>query len=108
MPIQDKPKGLKAQRDAAQEVAVSALAFIAADGERLVRFLSETGLAPATLRAAAARRDFGAGVLAFLLADEQMLLAFAAEKGLDPRHVAGAHDILSPPTDPDAPVRRPM
>lgn len=108
MPIQDKPRGLKAQRDAAQEVAVSALAFIAADGERLVRFLAETGLSPATLRDAAGRRDFGAGVLAFILSDEQMLLAFAAEKGLDPRHVAGAHEILSPPVDPDATVRRPM
>lgn len=108
MPIQDKPRGLKAQRDAAQEVAVSALAFIAADGERLVRFLSETGLTPATLREAAGRRDFGAGVLAFVLSDESLLLAFAAEKGLDPRHVAGAHDILAPPVDPDATVRRPM
>ncbi|MFG1344578.1 DUF3572 domain-containing protein [Xanthobacter autotrophicus DSM 431] len=108
MPIQDKPRGLKAQRDAAQEVAVSALAFIAADGERLVRFLAETGLSPATLRDAAGRRDFGAGVLAFILSDEQMLVAFAAEKGLDPRHVAGAHEILSPPVDPDATVRRPM
>lgn len=108
MPIQDRPKGLKAQRDAAQEVAVSALAFIAADGERLVRFLAETGLTPATLREAAGRRGFGAGVLAFLLADEQMLLAFAGENGLDPRHVAGAHEILSPPADPDAIVRRPM
>ncbi|QRG05226.1 DUF3572 domain-containing protein [Xanthobacter dioxanivorans] len=108
MPIQDKPRGLKAQRDAAQDVAVSALAFIAADGERLVRFLSETGLSPATLRDAAARRDFGAGVLAFILSDEPMLLAFAAEQGLDPRHVAGAHDILAPHADPDATVRRPM
>ncbi|MFS8038412.1 DUF3572 domain-containing protein [Xanthobacter sp. AM11] len=108
MPIQDRPKGLKAQREAAQDVAVSALAFIAADGERLVRFLSETGLTPATLRDAAARRDFGAGVLAFLIADEAMLIAFAADKGLDPRHVVGAHDILAPPADPDAAVRRPM
>ncbi|MEP9353053.1 DUF3572 domain-containing protein [Xanthobacter sp. KR7-65] len=108
MPIQDKPRGLKAQREAAQEVAVAALAFIAADGERLVRFLAETGLSPATLREAAGRRDFGAGVLAFLISDEPMLLAFAAEKGLEPKHVVGAHDILAPPADPDAALRRPM
>lgn len=108
MPIQDKPRGLKAQRDAAQEVAVSALSFLAADGERLVRFLAETGLTPANLREAASRRDFGAGVLAFVIADEPLLLAFAAEKGLDPRHVVAAHEILSPPVDPDAIVRRPM
>ncbi|ABS69082.1 DUF3572 domain-containing protein [Xanthobacter versatilis] len=108
MPIQDKPRGLKAQRDAAQEVATSALAFIAADGERLVRFLAETGLSPATLREAAGRRSFGAGVLAFLISDEAMLVAFAAEKGLDPRHVVGALEILAPQADPDATVRRPM
>ncbi len=108
MPIKDKTTGLKAQRAAAQEVAVAALAFIAADGERLVRFLAETGLSPATLRDAAGKRDFGAGVLGFLLADEAMLLAFAADQGLDPKHVAGALAILMPPFDPDATVRRPM
>lgn len=110
MALKDKPnpqpKGLIAQRAAAEEVAASALAFIAADGERLVRFLGETGLTPANLRQAAARRDFGAGVLAFLIADEPLLLAFAAEQQLDPRHVVGAHDILAPPVDPDATVRR--
>ncbi|MGR7997296.1 DUF3572 domain-containing protein [Xanthobacter sp. ZOL 2024] len=106
MPIQEKPKGLDAQRAAAQEVAVSALSFIAADGERLVRFLGETGLSPASLREAAGKSGFGAGVLAFLLSDEAMLLAFAADQKLDPKHVVAAHDILAPPFDPDAPVRR--
>lgn len=108
MPIQEKPKGLNAQRAAAQEVAVAALTFIAGDGERLVRFLAETGLSPATLRDAAGKTGFGAGVLAFLLSDEKMLLEFAAAQGLDPKHVVGAHDILTPPVDPDAPVRRPV
>lgn len=108
MPIKNEPRGLKAQREAAQEVAVAALAFIAADGERLVRFLAETGLTPATLRDAAGRRDFGAGVLSFLIADEAMLVAFAQDRGLDPMHVVGAHHILAPPADPDAVVRRPM
>ncbi|MFG1357992.1 DUF3572 domain-containing protein [Xanthobacter pseudotagetidis] len=101
-----QPKGLIAQRAAAEQVAVAALAFIAADGERLVRFLGETGLTPASLRQAAGRRDFGAGVLAFLIADEGLLLAFAEEQKLDPRHVVGAHDILAPPFDPDSTVRR--
>lgn len=108
MPPKEKAIGLKAQRVAAEEVAVAALAFIAADGERLVRFLAETGLSPATLREAAGRRDFGAGVLGFVLADEPLLLAFAADQGLDPKHVAGALAILTPPFDPDAPARRPL
>lgn len=109
MALKDKTnqsQGLMAQRAAAQEVAVSALSFLAADGERLVRFLSETGLSPATLREAAGRPGFGAGVLAFVIADESLLLAFAAEANLDPRHVVGAHDILAPAADPDATVRR--
>ena len=110
MALKDKqnaqPKGLMAQRAAAEEVAAAGLGFIAGDGERLVRFLGETGLTPANLRQAAGRRDFGAGVLAFLIADESLLLAFAAQQQLDPRHVVGAHDILAPPADPDATVRR--
>lgn len=108
MPIKDKHQGLAARQAAAQQMAVSALSFIAADEERLVRFLGETGLSPANLREAAAKRHFGAGVLAFVLSDEPTLIAFAAEMGLDPAHVVKAYDILSPPVDPDAPVRRPM
>ncbi len=104
----DKPQGLMAQRAAAQEVAVSALSFLASDPERLVRFLAETGLSPANLREAAAKPGFGAGVLAFVIADESLLLAFAAQSQLDPRHVVGAHDILSPPADPDSTARRPF
>ncbi len=104
----DKPSGPKALRDAAQDVAVAALSFIAADGERLVTFLGETGLTPASLRAAAGKPDFNAGVLSFLIAHEDMLVAFSAQHGFDPKHVVSALAILEPPADPDAPVRRPM
>ena len=97
---------LQARQAAAQEVAIAALGFIAADGETLVRFLAETGLSPATLREAAGKADFGAGVLGFILADEPLLLDFAAAQGLDPKHVAGALAILSPPIDPDTEVHR--
>ena len=111
MALNDKtlgqPKGLMAQREAAQEVAVNALSFLASDPERLVRFLAETGLSPATLREAATKRGFGAGVLSFLMAAESLLLAFAAHAQLDPRHVAAAHEILSPASDPDAEARPP-
>ena len=43
-----------ANADFAQSAAVRALAFIAADSERLSRFLSLTGLGPNNLRTAAA------------------------------------------------------
>ncbi|MFG1417519.1 DUF3572 domain-containing protein [Xanthobacter sp. V0B-10] len=108
MPIREKPKGLQAQRAAAQEVAVAALSFIAADGERLVRFLAETGLSPANLREAAGRKDFGAGVLAYVMSDEPLLVAFAAAQQLDPKHVVSAYAILSPLEDPDQGAPQPL
>ena len=42
------------QREEAETIAVSALAFIAADGELLPRFLSLTGIEAHQIRAAAA------------------------------------------------------
>ncbi|MGU3494875.1 DUF3572 domain-containing protein [Xanthobacteraceae bacterium A53D] len=102
MPIKERP----AQRSRADEIAVTALTFLAGDGERIAGFLEATGLDPSALRQAVQRPDFGAGVLAYLLADEPMLLVFCAHANLKPEDVARAHDQLSPPADPDSVVRR--
>ena len=45
-------------KDAAEALAIQALTFIAADGERLGRFLAATGIGPAEIRAPAASRAF--------------------------------------------------
>jgi hypothetical protein len=79
---------LSTSPDSARSIAVAALNFLAADGERLERFLSITGLGPHNLRAAAADPDFYGSVLDYLLADEPLLLAFAADAGLEPGEVA--------------------
>ena len=102
MPIKERP----AERARADDIAISALSFLAGDGERIAGFLEATGLDPTGLRAAAQRADFGAGVLAYLLSDEPLLLVFCAHAQLQPAAVQRAHDLLSPPADPDSVVRR--
>lgn len=80
----------------AGEIAVRALAFLAADADRIGRFLAVTGLDPADLRGIAARADFQAGLLDHLLADESLLLAFCAECDIDPAEMQPARRALAP------------
>ena len=84
--------------ESARSLAVSALSFIAADSDRLSRFLELTGLGPDNLRTAAADPAFLSSVLDYLVADEELLIAFAADAGLKPEAVARAHHILSGPS----------
>jgi Protein of unknown function (DUF3572) len=78
----------------AEQMALSALTFLAEDGERLVRFLSLTGTTPAALRAGAGQPHMLAAVLGHLLEDEPLLLVFTSMKGFDPASVAPAHALL--------------
>jgi hypothetical protein len=88
-------KMARISRQDAESLAVSALAFVAADPERLGRFLALTGLGPDSIRAAARAPHFLAGILEFLEADERLLLGFAQEAGVDPPEVARARAALS-------------
>jgi hypothetical protein len=89
-----KPKSDRS-REAAEALAVEALGFLAADEERIERFLSLAGLNPSTLRAAAAEPGFLAAVLDHLASDESLLMAFAANAGRAPASVASARAALS-------------
>ena len=80
-----------------RSLAASALAFLAADPERLNRFLSLTGLGPHNLRDAAEDPAFHGSVLEYMLADEELLLRFAADSDLKPEAVALAHQALCGP-----------
>jgi Protein of unknown function (DUF3572) len=84
--------------DSARSLAVGALAFIAADAERLSRFLDITGLGPHNLRTAAADPAFLSSVLDYLVADESLLVRFAADAGLKPEAIARAHGALGKPS----------
>jgi hypothetical protein len=84
-----------ASRKAAEKLAIQALGFIAADRERLGRFLAATGIGPGDIRAAAREPLFLAGVLDHVTSDEKLLLAFAADAGTAPQAVARAQSALS-------------
>ena len=79
-----------ASREAAETLAIQALAFIAAEPERLEGFLGATGLTVDRLRESATAPDFLGGVLEHMLADESLLLAFADSAAIDPAAVARA------------------
>lgn len=80
-------------------VAVQALAFLAADPERLADFLALTGLSVGGLRAAAEEAGFLRGVLAYLATDEALLVTFAADHDLDPERLGQAIAAQTPSTD---------
>lgn len=71
-------------------MALRALAYIAADQERLQGFLLLTGLTVDDLRRRAGEADFLSGVLDHLLSDEPLLLEFVAEAAASPASVMTA------------------
>lgn len=76
-------------------MAIQALSFIAADPERLGRFLAATGIGPGDIRAAAREPLFLAGVLDHIAANEKLLLDFAADVKSDPGAIVRAQHALS-------------
>ena len=90
-------------RQAAEILAIQALAFIAAEPERLEGFLSATGLTVDRLRESADAPDFLGGVLEHMLTDESLLLAFADSAAIDPAAVARARNALGSNWERDIP-----
>lgn len=67
--------------DAAEALALEALAWLAEDPERIGPFLGAAGASAGELRARAGEAEFLGFVLDFLLADEAALLAFCDAAG---------------------------
>jgi hypothetical protein len=86
---------------AAEQIAVAALNYLAADAAHLGGFLAATGLGPQNLRESARQPEFLGAVLRYLMQDESLLLAFADGAGVSPETVAHADFALNPPGDPD-------
>ena len=89
---QPGPRGLDPA--AAETLALRALAWIATDDDRLMRFLALSGTGLDEVRARATDPAFLGGVLDCLLGDEQWVLGFAADTGLDPALPATARQCL--------------
>ena len=81
---------------AAEAIAIQALTFLAADPERLERFLVASGLRPETLRAATAAPDFWAGLLDYMVSDDELLIQLAKDARIAPEEVMAARQVLSP------------
>jgi hypothetical protein len=75
-------------------LAIQALAFLAADPERLNRFLDLTGLGVDEIRAAASEPHFLAAVLDHIAGYEPLLRDFVAETDIDPLSIAPARAAL--------------
>ncbi|QUS34798.1 DUF3572 domain-containing protein [Falsirhodobacter algicola] len=69
-------------RDAAERMALQALAWLAARPELLPDFLSATGASPGELRQAAAQPAFLGAVMDFILSDDAHVIAFCDMAGL--------------------------
>lgn len=93
-------RGATMTRRRAEEIAVAALGFLAADGERLGAFLAAAGLSVEGLRTAAASPGFLAGVMDHLASDERLLLAFSREFGAAPEVVLEGWRLLSGSQEP--------
>ena len=92
--MKDTRRPARLDRDGAVAIAAQAVAFLAADEDRLGRFIALTGLSPAELRIGLGQPAFLGAVLDHLLGDEALLLAFADESGLAPELPATARRLL--------------
>jgi len=70
--------------EAAQTVALQALAFVAADEDKMSAFVSKTGAGVTDLKQGVNDLEFLGGVLDFLLEDEASLLIFCETLDLAP------------------------
>jgi Protein of unknown function (DUF3572) len=96
MPDRRRPASdARQQQGAAEQLAIAALAFIAAEHDRFARFVDLSGITVDSIRAFAHEPDFLAGVLDHLVSDEALLVTFAAENEIDPHDVLATRDLLA-------------
>ena len=83
-----------AGQEQAETLALQALGYLAADEDRLSRFVLTTGLTPQDLRQRAGDPMFLAGVLDYLMTDDALVVAFAEENAVAPEAVMAARRRL--------------
>jgi len=95
LPSQRPGRAAQGRHEAALELAIAALTFIAGAPSELRRFLALSGIEPGAIRAAAAEPRFLEGVLAYIAGNERTLLSFAATAGIAPEEVEKARVVLA-------------
>ena len=81
-------------QEAAETLALSVLAHIAAEPKLLDRFMATSGADPSMLGASATDPGFLAGVLDFLMSNETALMAFCDASEVAPEIPAHARALL--------------
>jgi hypothetical protein len=71
----------------AEIIALKALGFLAAEPDRLQRFMDLTGLGLDVIRNQASEPAFLGALLDHFLADESLLLVFAADNAISPERI---------------------
>ena len=89
-------------KEAAETLAIQALAFIAEEPDRLAAFLGATGLSPDSIRESANQPHFLLGVLEHMLSNESLLVAFA-DSGINPADIARARSAMGSHWERDLP-----
>ena len=90
MAQRDPRQGGKLTLEAAEALAIDALAYLSNTPDLMQRFLALTGIEASNIRAAAGEPHFFAGVLKFFLAHEPSLLALCEATGAPPQSVQAA------------------
>jgi hypothetical protein len=81
-------------QSSAETLAISALSWMAADEDRLMPFMAQTGVGIDDLRQAMERPEILGFILDFLLQDEAALIAFCDETGVNYTQPAAARAAL--------------
>jgi hypothetical protein len=79
----DSPQTL----EKAEILALEGLGWLAGDQAGIQRFLDQSGINAAALRAAAGNREMSIAVLDFLLANEDLLLGFCESASISPKEL---------------------
>jgi Protein of unknown function (DUF3572) len=98
-----EPRYNAAKREAAESMAIAALAFLASEPDHLGSFLAQAGIGPEDIRAAARDRNFLLGVLDHFANDETLLIAFARHQEIDPAEIDRARAALGGVWERDLP-----
>ena len=90
MALREPRQSQKLSLDAAEALAINALAYLSNTPDLMQRFLALSGIEASHIRAAASEPHFFAGVLKFFLAHEPSLLALCEAIGAPPQSVQAA------------------
>ncbi|MDG4717460.1 MULTISPECIES: DUF3572 domain-containing protein [Thalassospira] len=82
-------------KEAAETLAIRAIAHIVGDDELLQGLVAQTGMGLDDLRAGIGSNEVQAGALEFLLSHEPFLMRFVDDSDYAPEDPARAHIILS-------------